>query len=237
MLLVGTAILLNSWTIGCTGGDFVLETPAAAPDAGGQVSHSPDTHIPPDVVKPTVDSGPSSAPDAGHASDAVTIAPDASPPDAGGPVPDAGTPAVCVNTLSNVGTGDFRIAFSLTTTASGVTIGLLSQRTGCTMSTPFWDVTLSATGAIVASTDDGDANHYAFAVSGTAVNDGQTHRIVVTRAHGALWISSDGAVISAMSPDPYAIGALPPWTGPDQCSGTQPLVGYGVLTNVCLSSP
>jgi len=151
---------------------------------------------------------------------------------------DAPSP-VCLTDLSGVGTRDFRIAFRLTTTASGGTYALLSQRTGCDMSSAWWDVTLQPLGGVELATDDGTAASYVFVEAGDSVNDGKAHQVVVARENGSLVYYDDGvlrssAILDASNFGDFA-GALS--IGRSSCSAEAPLAGHGAISNVCITSP
>jgi len=145
---------------------------------------------------------------------------------------------VCLTDLSDVGAGDFSIHFTLTTNETGMTLALLNQRLGCDQMSLFWDITLSATGAVVAATDDGIAGHYVTVQAGSSVNDGKPHAVDVIRKSGKLWIASDGAVVSPMTPDPYTFTTFSSLAvGTSACTGVTPAAAYAVIANVCLTEP
>src|SRR5438067_1881323 len=85
--------------------------------------------------------------------------------------------------LSNVGTGDFHVAFTISTTAhqSSAVIG---QRAACAHGV-FWDVRMSPEGMLVVETDGGD---YTVLTASSSVNDGYPHDIAITRMQGTLAI-------------------------------------------------
>ena len=145
-------------------------------------------------------------------------------------------PPVCLSTLSGVGTGDFHISFTLTTTANGY-LGLVNQRAGCDYASAWWDVNFQ-NGAIGGATNSGPNQSAAVGLS-SAVNDGLPHRIVVARTGGELWYSIDSNRSTQMSADGFSIGALPPLAiGTDGCSSVySPLEGHGTLTDLCITSP
>jgi len=151
---------------------------------------------------------------------------------------EAGT--VCLTDLSNVGTGDFHIAFTLTTTAGSIDMALLNQRTGCDESSTWWDVnyipSTSTTGGMEVATDDG--THYVVVeqATGALLDDGKPHRIVVARAGGQLGFTVDGTQAGGPLADPYAFGAMPPLKiGTDDCPGFEGTIG--TITDVCLTEP
>jgi hypothetical protein len=152
----------------------------------------------------------------------------------------------CLSTLSGVGTADFHIAFTLTTTNTSLTLALVNQRVNCqclsvsACSSPstFWDVVIDPAGGIIAMTDDDTAASYVFVEAGNSVNDGQPHQIVVARTSGMLWYSKDGVIGSAEVADAYSFGTFPALTiGSDVCSTTTPLAGNGTLTDLCITTP
>jgi len=135
--------------------------------------------------------------------------------------------ASCVTDLSDVGTGDFLIAFTLTTTALGLTIPIVSQRAGC--GSPFWDVSLRPNGIVVAATDS------SFVEASSPVNDGTPHHIIITRASGQLSYSDNGTTQPPIA-DTVALGSLPPLViGTSDCAGATPLAGHGTLTDLCIT--
>lgn len=151
-----------------------------------------------------------------------------------------GTGGRCLTDLSGVGTGDFRVTFTLTTTAH-VNVSLLSQRIGCDQSSMLWSVSLSYTGQIAAATDDGMAAHWAATIEANSVADGKLHTIVFARTSGKIWISRDGVVDSVPVDDPYLLGALAPLQiGTDACSTSMggnfwsAQKAGAVISNVCI---
>jgi hypothetical protein len=175
--------------------------------------------------------------DSGRA-DSPADAPTADSP-ADAPMVDSPAPTMdgptCKNDLSNIGTGDFTIAFTLTTSQSGI-IAVANQRTVCNNGM-FWDVHLS-NGIVQAETDD-NANHHGEAdTTGTLVNDGQPHSILIQRRFGALTVAVDGAPRGAAN-STSAFGQLAPLR-----IGSSPCVGHtgyyalvGTIHDVCVTSP
>jgi hypothetical protein len=146
-----------------------------------------------------------------------------------------GADASCATDLSNIGTADFTISATVTTTQTN-TVAVANQRAVCNGS-DFWDVHLQD-GDVQAETDDGLMHHTVVNTPGPAVNDGKPHSISVQRRNEALTVYVDGVVAgTAMSAS--AFGLLPQiqW-------GTSPCVGHtnyfsfvGPITNKCVSSP
>lgn len=157
----------------------------------------------------------------------------------------------CLTDLSNVGTGDFHVAFTLATTSTNVILALVSQRGDCMCTGPspycpspstFWDVVMGQSGTITAITDDDSAASYVAGSTTSSVNDGRPHRIAVARSAGQLSIASDGALISATTADAYSFGTFPSLSiGSDSCgmnsTATTPLAGHGTLTDLCITTP
>lgn len=149
-----------------------------------------------------------------------------------------GAASVCLTDLSDVGMGDFSIHFTLTTNETGLTLALLNQRLVCDQMSIFWDVTLSATGAVVAATDDGIAGHYVSVTASNSVNDGKPHKVDVIRMGGKLWIASDGAVVSPMTADPYTFTTFSSLAiGTSACTAATPAAAYALIADVCLTEP
>jgi hypothetical protein len=186
---------------------------------------------------------------------AESSAADGATGDVGSPDASAADAVVCGNDLSNVGTGDFTISLTLTTTAMNSagrvgtgpfshigTTAVINQRSTCNPSAPFWDIRagLPPTGSpanafwIDIETDDTTADDST--ANMVVLNDGVPHIVVLTRISGTMRISVDG-VAGTPVPSTSNFGALPPLaTGNDVCDGvdgTVPLVG--TVTNVCIS--
>jgi hypothetical protein len=154
-----------------------------------------------------------------------------------GSAQDAPAP-VCLTDLSGVGSRDFRISFRLTTTASGHTYSILSQRAGCDTASVWWDVTLQPLGGVELATDDGTPASYVFVEAGDSVNDGQPHTMAVGRTGGAIWTSTDGVIRSSLTPDPSAFGTFPALSiGSTSCSSETPMGGHGTISDVCITMP
>jgi hypothetical protein len=185
--------------------------------------------------------------------------------DAPAPAVDAPAPAIdaapdepdspaCIGGLSNIGTADFHISFTVKTSQAGF-VALVGQRKDCLLG-DYWDVRM-ADGFIQVETDDTvGANHWTqlcAAVEGgdagrcTSVapadlppraNDGRPHRVVIWRSSGNLQASVDALASSAVE-SPASFGSLAPVAiGSDPCEGVDGTVAFtGTLTNLCVSSP
>jgi hypothetical protein len=143
----------------------------------------------------------------------------------------------CGDDLSNIGGGDFRIAFTLQTTMQGA-VALLNQRAVCDHG-GLWDIHLSFfnPGGIDLETDDG--RHYSLLSNVTVVNDGLSHQIVVTRLAGALGIAVDGdssgVIDRRLASSPAIFAELSPLRrGLDVClvNGIQTLMGR--IDDICI---
>jgi len=140
--------------------------------------------------------------------------------------------APCVTDLSGVGTGDFQIAFTLTTTAAE-SVDIVNQRSTCATSTE-WDVYTTPGGGIEFETDDGIAADRVFTIGGPALNDGKLHRVSVGRTDGKIWVQAGQG--SELIADPYAFGAFPPlMIGTDPCGATAAPLGSGSVTDLCIT--
>jgi hypothetical protein len=147
-------------------------------------------------------------------------------------------PVHCVTDLSGIGTADFHIAFTLTTTYTGqMMVALANQRVGCDQTSVWWQVVLSSGGGIIFNTCDG-MGACATVEAGNSVNDGLPHRVVLARVAGAISYSRDGVIGSAVVPDAYSLGSFgaPLKIGTNGCGDT-PLAGHGTLTDLCVTAP
>jgi hypothetical protein len=142
-------------------------------------------------------------------------------------------PADCPDDLSTVGTGDFEIAFELTTSATALS-AVLSQRSICTHAY-FWDIRLAA-GHLDVELDD-ENQHYTVCNGVHALNDGMPHWIDIKRQSGTLTLEVDCAVdTTCAAPTDIAISLPGLQTGLDPCvgggDGTVALVG--TVDNECV---
>jgi hypothetical protein len=148
---------------------------------------------------------------------------------------DAATP--CGDDLSNIGTGDFRIAFTFTTTAPGVS-ALFNQRAVCDHG-DFWDIRLGnrAPGGLNIETDDG--RHYSEVSTEAPLNDGRPHAIVVSRIGGEFSVDVDGVwqALDYWTTTPAAdFAELPALKrGIDVCQPLGTQVFMGTLGDVCVT--
>jgi hypothetical protein len=143
---------------------------------------------------------------------------------------------VCLTDLSNVGTGDFHVSFTITTTTSNTVLDLLNQGTVCEGSSSAWDVAVGPNGAVEGSTFDGTS--IVSLHTTTAVNDGAPHHVVYARTSGVLWASTDGVADNSSVPDDSDLTEMPALQvgAGDPCT-TTPLSGHGTLTDVCITAP
>jgi hypothetical protein len=220
----------------------------AAPDAdSGNIGDPPDSGAP---ETSTMDHGgndggvnEASGPDGGESgapeSGAEGGVPESGGPDAPTDAPPDAPPPDCVTDLSNVGGGDFHIAFTIVTLENNTTYALLNQRAGCDTASVWWDVSINSAGGVIFTTDDGSAASVVSVEAGDSVNDGVPHHIVVERVAGAISYWDDGVLRSATQSDPYAFGAFsaPLAIGSSQCGNEAPLTGHGVITNLCITTP
>jgi hypothetical protein len=143
----------------------------------------------------------------------------------------------CVGDLSNIGAGDFRISFSLTSSQRG-TVAVANQRTTCWFGM-FWDVRL-LNGTLEIETDDG-VNYMQFTTSGHLVNDGQPHQVLIRRTSQMVTVQIDG-VAAGTGVSRASFGRLSPvvW-GMDPCQvgpmKDSTVAFKGTLTNLCVTVP
>ncbi|HTQ48280.1 MAG TPA: hypothetical protein VMI75_36240 [Polyangiaceae bacterium] len=212
LLLVAPAVAIAP-IVSCGGSARSSGQDGGSPDASGDVT-SPGLDAPEDVLRDAVGEG------GGNIEGGTVDAP------------------VCMTDLSDVGTGDFTIRFTLTTNETGMTLALLNQRLGCDQMSTFWDISLSPTGNVVVATDDSIAADYVTVQAGSALNDGKAHQVAVIRRAGKLWITADGAVISPMTPDAYLFATFSSLAiGTSACMSESPAAAYAVIANVCLAEP
>jgi hypothetical protein len=146
--------------------------------------------------------------------------------------PDA---APCTGDLSAIGTGDFHVSLTVTSTQTGL-VALVNQRRDCVPSV-FWDLRMDA-GLLYVEVDD-VAHYTALSTTGAAINDGRPHDLAARRIAGTLTAYVDG-VDAGSSTSLASLGALAPLvSGTDVCvtssDGTAALAG--VITNLCVTSP
>ena len=208
-----------------TGGDNRGVSGAGTGGGGGSA-----TDAAPDLPHP-VDAGGSGAAAADTAPDLLR------PVDAVDALPDANACVGGTRDLSNVGTGDFRISFHIETTETGW-VALLNQRPTCYIDV-FWDIRQTASGTILAETDNKTNASYQTVQSTLRINDGKPHDVAVTRIAGTMSIHIDG-VLSGQGPSSASLGPLPALrVGTDVCGAasnppTAPFAGT-TLSEVCLT--
>lgn len=233
---------------GCGGATFSMETVPAG-DGGGDAVVKMDendarTVAVTDAGTEAAPMGVDAAPETGLPSEAgVDAAPEAAPP-------------VCLSTLNDVGTGDFRISFTVTSTGAQTIVPLANQRAGCNQTSVLWQALIDGRnwgGKVVFDmcdvTGQGSCPTGPTVYTASPVDDGQPHRIVIERVSGVISISSDG-VPGTTSPDTALGVALagegadasfetfgaPLAIGTDDC-GDPPLAAYGTLTDLCVTRP
>jgi hypothetical protein len=143
----------------------------------------------------------------------------------------------CITDLTDVGTGDFHIAFQLQTSATKLST-LLFQR-GICLHSEFWDIHLLSSGKIGVELDNSGAN-YTVLNSSRTVNDGAAHTIVVARVSLDLSITIDGVVdTSTLAHTDF--GYLPPLgiASGSTCEGSSngEVALKGTLTALCITTP
>jgi hypothetical protein len=141
----------------------------------------------------------------------------------------------CANTLTNAGTGDYAIAFTITTT-DHQHAAVISQRSGCFHGL-FWSIRMSSEGMLGLETDDNDV-HYSVAYTTTPVNDGNPHQVVFQRVNGTVTGYVD-CVPSTSVTGGAVLGALVDLrTGTDDCVGADGTAALdGTVTDICVGVP
>ncbi len=143
--------------------------------------------------------------------------------------------------LSNIGTGDFTVSFTLQTTQTDSSIALLSQRGSCSAAN-FWEIRIQNNVLVVETNDvsSGNANDVSY-TGCTTLNDGKAHAIVVQRVSSALSVYINGVYASPMVTSTANWAQLPALSnGTDACVGVDGTVTFdtskGSITNVCLQT-
>jgi len=152
---------------------------------------------------------------------------------------DGGSAPNCTGDLSNIGTGNFRVSFTVTTHTVNY-VALVNQRSGCTGNV-FWDLRYRAsTKQIAFEIDDNSAHDVAANTNPVTLNDGLPHVVVFLRMSSTLTVEVDGAVAGTVTSSNVALvsfGALSPLAeGVDSCDnhdGTMAL--DGTISAVCVS--
>jgi hypothetical protein len=136
--------------------------------------------------------------------------------------------------LSNIGTADFRIGFTIRTTAQ-VGSAVINQRATCSHGN-FWGVRTSPTGTIGIETDDGASYTVLIADGTTRINDGVPHRVAITRRQGTLAIAVDNAQPFS-APSGASFGQLAALRiGEDPCDGVDGTNALdGAVTDVAIA--
>jgi hypothetical protein len=138
--------------------------------------------------------------------------------------------STCKDDLSNIGTADFDISFTVASEQTGV-VALVNQRVSCN-DTDFWDVQMNGGFITVEVSAQGDETSFPGSVR---MNDGRPHDVLVRRVSERLAIYVDGFE-SGPNSAPIAVGPLAALsTGTDPCMGAQSFVG--TITNLCIASP
>ncbi len=228
-------ILIASLAVAC-GPAFTLEGTANGTDAGAVE----ETGV------ASGDTGPSDPSDASAAADVGPDGPSAIALSDGGdgglveagPL-DAGPATVCLSTLSGIGTGNFTIAFTLTTTSAavgaseaGASLALAAQRPAGCVAGDYWDINLNA-GRVVAQIENG--THNVVLQPNVLADDGQPHRVVFSRIAGEAQCAVDATSTTTSDSDSY--GAFPALTTGSENGCATPLTGYGTVSDVCISIP
>lgn len=145
--------------------------------------------------------------------------------------------STCSGTLAQIGTGDFSIAFTITTSTTARS-GIISQRAIC-MHSKFWDIQLGTLAAGVANLSvqlDDQSNFTAFGAPAT-LNDGQPHEVRVCRKAGQVYAFSDGVLIGQAA-SAVSFSTLPALTTlTTTCTPYDSTVNLdGTVTGVCVGA-
>ena len=142
--------------------------------------------------------------------------------------------SVCGSDLADIGTADFRIALTFTTTQNGIA-SLANQRAVCSKVGMLWDLRLESAGVAIETSDSVNVTNL---TGSGVVNDGKPHDVLVQRVAKVVTISVDGKPLGSSACD-AAFGALPAIKrGTDVCDGHSGQVPFvGTISNVCVESP
>jgi hypothetical protein len=146
---------------------------------------------------------------------------------------DAGSEASCTGDLSGIGTGDFHISFTVTSTQTPL-VALANQRNWCSY-TNMWDLRMEAGVPIMELDDEAGEPHYTILWgAGPRIDDGRPHDVLIERVSGTLSVNVDG--VAASKAAPASLGPLPPLeVGNDICIGRDGTVLLTNLpTNLCI---
>lgn len=147
--------------------------------------------------------------------------------------------APCIDSLANIGTANFAIRFTITTTAQ-VSSDVAYQRSDCNVPTSdFWSISMNAIGKLEMYAENGDpypkyASDGASLDTTIAVNDGAPHDVVFMRIAGTMSTTTDGVASGSVTMPAHfrTLPALGIASG-DPC-GTTPMPG--AITNFCLQT-
>ncbi|MGH7440837.1 MAG: LamG-like jellyroll fold domain-containing protein, partial [Polyangiaceae bacterium] len=147
----------------------------------------------------------------------------------------------CRDDLSNDGTADFHIGFTVQTTQTGQ-FAAVNQRNVCNGPSNWWDIRVSNGLVGVETGSTGNANYVAFNGC-TPVNDGNAHVVYVQRNNGVLTLFVDGKIDgqgSTTSTSTFSAGMTALTIGSDPCDGQDATVAFdklkGSISNVCVGA-
>ena len=151
---------------------------------------------------------------------------------------DSAEAGACPQDLSNIGTADFHVSLSLTTsqTSSGY-VAVVNQRSQCNPSV-FWDIRLDDGGFVFVEADD-VTSYGAIQSPGPRVDDGRPHTVLFQRKSHVLSVFVDDAGGTPTTPSTASFGNLPPLAvGTDVCIPQDRTVALtGTVTDLCVASP
>jgi hypothetical protein len=203
------------------------------PDVGALLNQKPSVAAHPNGDDAMVATdGPADRDSSDSSSIAVEPA-DASTSDSG-PLQAQRDSSAFVGDLSNIGTADFHISLTVTTTQV-TDSALVNQRTSCSFGL-FWDIRV-VKGSLLIETCDAASNYTAVTTHGPLVNNGKPHRVIVKRV--AQWVTAyiDG-VASGTANSKSSFGQLPPVSSKDPCETTAPFSPFsGSIANLTVTSP
>jgi hypothetical protein len=122
---------------------------------------------------------------------------------------DAGAEASCPGDLSNVGTGDFHISCTVTTTQTPL-LALANQRKTCFYG-DMWDLRVEGGVPVIEIDDEAGLPDYTILWAfGSRIDDGRAHDLLVERVSGVLSVNVDGVRTASTAAPAASFGPLPP---------------------------
>jgi len=184
----GCPAVLSDFHVGDAGSGQDGGVGDATPDTATRDEEGTDSFSPEDSGSDAFTNGGEAEAGSSESGSALDAAQDTSAPDALHDAPIEAPTCTCVDDLSNVGLGDFYIAFTITLNVT-TPVAIANQRPTCETTLPYWSVhTGSANGLVYMEIGAGN-NVYEEATNTQSIVDGQSHRIVIARTSGGTTVT------------------------------------------------